>query len=185
MLSLTATAIDANEVSLAVTGAAAGVSLYRSTTEVADMTDLDDATPLTSGVTAASWTDFTTSAATGYYYYATDGTEWAASGLVTTPSPGEFVPDFVPKNLVANTTTAIVDRQNSSGMFDFNLPVTTGNIAVLVLKTGTELTDAALATLFSGQDVKFQILAKDNITAVTGYSTALVGSMQLKYLEAE
>jgi len=183
---ISATAVDSNEVTIAISAAAAAVDIYRSessyTSDIAAAFAANNlGTALVTDTTATSFTDFTAVKNKEYYYYAFDGTNWVYDS-VETPEQGEFSSAFVPKSLInTNQASVFVTNQNTYGAVAFEVPVEAGNLAIVALKTPTAITDSALATLFTGTDMKFQILAKDDVTAVAAFDPKLTGRFHLRY----
>lgn len=184
---ITATSVSGNQVNIAVTDAAAAVTIYRTTTDytsdiAAAFTENNLGTAKVSALSTASWSDYTTSSATTYYYYAFDGTDWT-SATVTTLTPNEYKSDYVPPAPISITqSSAFVAAQNSAAAIRIpQIDLVSGNLCVVALKTSSEMTDADISALFIGTDVKFNILMNGSLPEVTDYHPTMSGSFTMRY----
>lgn len=184
---LTATGMSGTQVKLAWSDAASSVSVYRTTTDyTSDIAAASTAgnlgTALSTGMTGTFYNDYTSVAATLYYYYAYDGTDWVSATL-TTPTPTEFDADYVPVNPIKKSPgAAFVEEQNNSGYVRINpLSVSNGNLCLIAIKTTDALDDDDIAALFTGTSMNYNIVVNGEVPSVSGYSPELNGTFQVKY----
>ena len=185
------TGVTGNEVNVTWAGQQEGstITIYRTTTDYRSNPDsaLDGGNlgdPLASGVTGTTYTDFSPTPGETYYYYVSDGTEWASDTITTSTLP-EFVGNYVPVNMnTIDQNTLYIQTQNSRGSVFLNpLNIEPGNLTIIALKTTAAMTDATVNEMLhnvSGVEAA-QILAYMNVSNFTGYQPKLSGSLQVKY----